>query len=76
MSQLMPFVRAFRALGASCEEQAHIAESEADKGLNNMPSAIVSLEQAGLLFRLAGVFAVAATRLEQQIAKDLDRPHG
>lgn len=57
MSQLSPFVRAFRALGTAFEEEAQ--QSVTDR--------------RNELLSYGRVFHVAATDLEQQIAADVAR---
>ena len=73
MSQLQPFVRAFKALSKSYDAQAEQHEKEAE-AQNDWE------EEAAFLRRLAygcrseaAVHACAATDLEQQIARDLAR---
>ena len=79
MSQLSPFVRAFRALARSFEQQADNARPQEGEVLSAEDRAI-ALTTAIVMTRTANAYAIAATDLEQQIARDLanigHQPHG
>jgi hypothetical protein len=75
MSQLQPFVRAFRALANTAAKEADARTAEAarftDKG--NGDAAVVSLGASLVMGSLWSALNAAATDLEQQIARDLAR---
>lgn len=73
MSQLSPFVRAFRALAVAFEHQADNCRPKTDEVLT--PEARQrDLGATIILTRTANAFGQAATDLEQQIAADCARP--
>lgn len=75
MSQLMPFVRAFRALAQAVDHAARraIEEGKQESADGFESSAQISLTAAQTLNELGTALAEAATDLEQQIARDLGR---
>jgi hypothetical protein len=64
MSQLSPFVRFSRTLSSYLSQQAEIARIDGVEAHWHLLSA------------LSHAFGATASNLEQQIAKDLNRPHG
>jgi hypothetical protein len=73
MSQLSPFVRAFRALAVSMSKQAEVAVAEA-RTLEGDSEQRAAADRGDLLDAVADALANAATDLEQQIADDLGGP--
>lgn len=73
MSQLSPFVRAFRALADSCVETSKEARSDSTERGNRWAST-GGLQLTLAFGYLGSMFDRAATDLEQQIARDLARP--
>lgn len=72
MSQLGPFVRAFRALGRSFEAEHNTARELASLEANVEAKASL-LHCATLTLALGQGFLRASANLEQQIAQDLSR---
>jgi len=73
MSQLSPFVRAFRALAASCVETSKKVSKDSVERATSERAEQFGLELALLFGYFGSTFARAATDLEQQIARDLTR---
>jgi hypothetical protein len=72
MSQLSPFVRAFRSLSVSFAKQAELALAES-RTLENDSEQRAAADRKDLLDAIGDAFQFAATDLEQQIARDLGR---
>lgn len=75
MSQLQPFIRAFRALAEASKVEAtqRNHEAEAFLGARDFVNAKVPLNAALVMDSLWSALNAAATALEQQIATDLAR---
>lgn len=73
MSQLAPFVRAFKALGAGFEAEGDRLADKAKADETGLTEAERLTSNATVLYCMAAAHLRAASDLEQQIAADLAR---